>query len=54
MEAEPGFFTSKAKLAFTKLSQTFVKALILHYFDLKYHIQIETDISKYIISKILS
>lgn len=30
------FFTSKAKLAFTKLRQTFNIALIFYYFDLKY------------------
>ena len=38
------FFTLRAKLAFTKLRQAFVKVLTLHYFDLKHHIQIEMDI----------
>ena len=32
------FFTPGAKLAFTKLRQVFIKALILHHFDVKYHI----------------
>ena len=32
------FFTLKAKLAFTKLRQAFLKASILHHFDLECHI----------------
>ena len=48
------FLTSGAKLAFTKLRQVFVKAPIFHHFDLKRHIWIETNISGYAISKVLS
>ena len=48
------FFTLKARLAFTKLRQAFVKVPILYYFDLEYHIRIETDISGYVIDKDLS
>ena len=43
------FFTPKAKLAFTKLRQVFVKALILHHFNLECQIWIETNISGYAI-----
>ena len=38
MEVEPDFFIFKARLVFTKLRKTFIKALILYYFNLKYHI----------------
>ena len=48
------FCTSKARLAFIKLRQAFVKTLIFYHFDLKRHIQIETDILDYAINKILS
>ena len=48
------FFTPRAKLAFTKLRQAFVKALILHYFDPKYHIWIEMDALGYAIGGVLS
>ena len=48
------FFTPKAKLAFTKLRQAFVKAPILHHFNPKRHIRIETDISGYAIGRVLS
>ena len=48
------FLTPKARLAFTKLRQVFVKAPILHHFDLKRHIQIETDASGYAIVGVLS
>lgn len=48
------FFTFRAKLVFIQLKQTFVKALMFHYFDLKYYIRIETNVLKYAISKILS
>ena len=53
-EAGTGFLIPKAKLAFTQLKQTFVKAPILHYFDLESHIQIETDTSSYAIGGVLS
>ena len=48
------FFIFGARLAFTKLRQTFIKALLLYYFDLEYHIRIETDASDYIVSEIFS
>ena len=54
MEVKPSFFTFKARLAFTKLRQIFVKALIFYYFNPKCHIQIEINISKYAINRILS
>ena len=38
MEVWPGFFILKARLAFTKLKQAFLKTVILHYFNLKCHI----------------
>ena len=44
----------RTSLTFTKLRQVFVKALILHYFDLKCHIQVQTDVSNYAISEIFS
>ena len=37
MEAGLGFLTLGARLKFTKLRQAFVKASILHHFDLKCH-----------------
>ena len=52
--AGQGFFIPEARLAFTKIRQALVKALILHYFDSKYHIWIEIYISRYAISKILN
>ena len=54
MEAEPGFFTPKVKLALTKLQQALVEALILYYFDPKCYIRFEIDIFGYKISRILS
>ena len=48
------FLTPGAKLAFTELRQAFVKAAILHHFDLKRHIQIEMDVSGYAIGGVLS
>ena len=48
------FLIPKARLAFTKLKQAFIKALILYHFDWKYYICIKTDISKYVIGKVLS
>ena len=53
-EAGTGFFTLKARLAFTQLRQTFVEASILHHFNPESHIQIEIDASCYVISSILS
>ncbi len=48
------FFTSRTRKVFIKLRQTFVEAPILNYFDPKYYIQMEKDISGYAISEILS
>ena len=48
------FFTLGARLAFIKKRQAFVKALILHQFDPKRHIQIEMDILGYAISGVFS
>ena len=53
-EAGTGFLTPEARLAFTQLRQAFVKAPILHHFDLESHIQIETDASGYAIGGVLS
>ncbi len=48
------FLTFEARKAFTKLRQAFVEAPILNHFDPERHIQIETDVSGYAISGILS
>ena len=48
------FLTLKAKLAFTELRQVFFKASILHHFDLKRHIKVETDVSGYAIDGVFS
>ena len=48
------FFTSGAKLAFTRLKQAFVKALIFYHFDLEYYIRIELDTSGYAIGEVLN
>ena len=53
-KTESGFLTFGAKKAFTKLRQAFIKAPILHHFDPKRHIRVETDVSGYAISGILS
>lgn len=45
--------TSNIKKVFIELRQTFVQALILHYFDLRYHIDIKIYVSKYAINRIL-
>ena len=47
MEAGLGFLIFEARLAF-------IEALILHFFNSKYHIQIEINASGYVINKILS
>ena len=51
---ESDFLIPRARLAFTKLRQAFVKAPILHYFDLKWHIRVETGVSNHIIGGVLS
>ena len=48
------FLIPGAKLAFTKLKQAFLKAPILHHFDSERYIRIETDVSGYAISGVLS
>ena len=48
------FLTLGAKLSFIELKQGFVKALILHHFDPKRHIRIETDKSGYAIGGVFS
>ena len=48
------FLTLGAKLAFTKLKQTFFKAPILHHFNPERHIRIETDTLYYDIGGVLS
>ena len=47
-------FIFGARLVFTKLKQAFVKALILHYFDLKRYIWVETNVSSYAIGRIFN
>ena len=51
---EPTFLTSYNREAFNKLRQVFTKALIFQHFDLEYYIRIETDVSGYVIGRILS
>ena len=51
---ESNFFTPRARLAFTELRQAFVKAPILYYFDLEYHIWVEMDILDYTIGGVFS
>lgn len=48
------FFILDAKLAFADLKQAFSTTPILHYFYLKYQIQIEIYALKYFIDEILS
>ncbi len=47
------FLIPRARKAFIKLKQAFVKAPILNHFDLERHIQIEIDVSGYTIGEIL-
>lgn len=48
------FLTSKARLAFAKLRQVFIKAPILNYFNLKFYIQVESNVSRYIINRVIN
>ena len=48
------FFIPEARLVFIKLRQAFIKAPILHHFDLKRHIRIKTDESNYAIGRVLN
>lgn len=50
----PDLITPRAGLAFAKLRQAFIEALIFYYFDLECHICIEINISRYVISQVLS
>ena len=49
-----GYLTPKARLAFIRLWKALSKALILQYFDLECHIQIEINTSSYAIGWVLS
>lgn len=53
-EFKTRFFTFRAKLAFAELRQAFYIALILSFFDQEGPIWINTNVSGYAISKILS
>ena len=53
-KTESDFLTSRARKAFTKLRQAFIKASILHHFDKERHIWVETDASGYVIGRVLS
>ena len=53
-KTESSFLTYKARIAFTKLKQAFIKALILHYFDPERHIRVEMDKLSYAIDGVLS
>lgn len=53
-EFETRFLTSEARLAFTKSKQAFSRTLIIHYFDLKYDIMINTNVLGYVINGIFS
>lgn len=48
------FLTSKAESTFVKLRQTFIIALIMHYFDSDCYISIETNILGYIIGVVFN
>ena len=47
------FFNPRARLAFIKLRQIFVRALIFHHLDLERHILVETDVLGYAVDGIL-
>ena len=51
---KPIFLTFNTKKVFNYLGQAFIKALILQYFDLESYIRIETNVSSYIIDRVLS
>lgn len=50
----PDFLIFDTKKAFYHLSQMFIEAPILQYFDLEYYIQIKTNVLDYIIGDVLS
>ena len=49
-----GFLTLEASLTFTQLKKAFTKAPILHHFDPKHYIKIETNASGYAIGEVPS
>ena len=53
-KVELSFLTPNARMAFNQLWLAFIKALILSYFNLKYHIWIETNALGYAICRVLS
>ena len=53
-KTESGFLTSGARKAFIELRQAFIKAPILHHFEPKRHIRVDTDALGYAIGGILS
>lgn len=52
IELRLSFLTSRVKLAFNKLSKSFIKTSILYNFDLNYHIFIKTIVFGYAIGGI--
>ena len=54
MKAKPKFLTFDAKTAFNRLWLAFTEAPILQFFDLEYHIWIETDALGYATSEVLT
>lgn len=54
MVSSSDLFIARTRLPFTKLSQAFVKAPILHHFNPKRHIQIETDALGYIMNGVFN
>ena len=49
-----GYLTFGAKKSFNFLRHAFIQASILQHFDLERYIQIETNVSGYVIGRILS
>lgn len=52
--SEIRFLTLKTSVAFTYFRKTYIEALILHYFDQKRYIRIETVVSSFAISRIFN
>lgn len=52
--SETDFLIFEAWIAFIRLQKAFIKALIIHCFDLEHHIQIEIDASCYAIGVVFS
>ena len=48
------YLTPDAKRAFDQLRQAFTEAFIIQYFNLERYIQVETDVSRYAIGRVLS